>query len=91
MIQLLTSQKTLNLLFPQWQGSGTTKELYDGAMLIHKHLQAKAKAKFVRSLVTSNQTLKLEKNILGYSQILQQLSKTKEIIQDYNRDRIDAD
>ncbi len=43
MIQTTNLQKTLNLLFPQWQGSGITNELYSGAMLIHERLQDKAK------------------------------------------------
>jgi hypothetical protein len=43
MIQTSNFQKTLNLLFPQWQGSGMTKELYYGAMMIYEGLQDKAK------------------------------------------------
>ena len=35
--------KTLNLLFPQWQGSGVTNELFHGAMLIRDRLQNREK------------------------------------------------
>ena len=86
MIQTTFCQKTLNLLFPQWQGSGITNELYYGAMSIHQHLQDKAK--FVRVPVSLNSTLKLENNILGYAPILQQLSQAREIIQQHDPARL---
>lgn len=81
-----TFVKTLNLLFPQWQGSGITNEIYNGAMLIHERLQDRAK--FARVPIATDRTLELNQGILGYSQILQQLSKAKEIILAYNRDRL---
>ena len=79
------SQKTLNLLFPQWQGSGISNELYHGAMLIHDYLK---KREFERVPVSLDRTLKLENNIWGYSPILQQLSQARKIIQQRDPDRI---
>lgn len=81
-----TPLETLNLLFPQWQGSGTTNELYTGAMLLYEHLQKLAKFEFVP--VKPKQKLNVEREILGYSSILQQLSEAKKIIQTYNPSRI---
>ena len=86
MIPTTISQKTLNLLFPQWQGSGITNELYNGAMLIYERLQNRAK--FDRVPVDLDRTLKLKQDILGYSQILQQLSKAQAIIRDRDPDRL---
>ena len=80
------SQKTLNLLFPQWQGSGISNELYYGAMLIYDYL--KDRGQFARVPISLNQTLKLKNSILGYSPILQQLSQVKKIIQQYDPHRL---
>ena len=85
MIQTTIAQKTLNLLFPQWQGSGSTNEIYHGAMLIHDYLKDRG---FDRVSVSLNQTLKLKNNILGYSPLLQQLSQAKNIIEQQDPDRL---
>lgn len=77
---------TLNILFPQWQGSGTTNELYHGAMSIYKRLENQGR--FVRVSVPLNQTLTIENRILGYSPILQQLSEAREMIWQHNPDRL---
>lgn len=76
----------LNLLFPQWQGSGTTNELYSGAMLIYERFQQLAQFETVPVLPI--QELNIERNILGYSSIIQNLLSTKKIIQQYNPSRI---
>ena len=86
MIQTTISQKTLNLLFPQWQGSGIGNELYYGAMLIYDYL--KDRGQFDRVPISLNQTLKLKNNILGYSPIVQQLSQAENIIEQQNPDRL---
>lgn len=77
---------TLNILFPQWQGSGITNELYHGAMLIHDRL--KDRGRFFQVPVSLERTLTVENKILGYSPILQQLSKAREIIWQHSRDRL---
>ena len=86
MIQTTIPQKTLNLLFPQWQGSGIGNELYYGAMSIYDCLREKTQ--FDRVPISLNQTLKLKNNILGYSPIVQQLSQAKNIIEQQNPDRL---
>ena len=88
MIQITNSQKTLNLLFPQWQGSGIANELYHGAMLIRDRL--KDRERFFQVLVSLNQTLTIENRILGYSPILKQLSEARKIILQHNPDRLFA-
>lgn len=85
-MKVTNSQKTLNLLFPQWQGSGITNELYHGAMSIYKRLENQGR--FVRVSVPLNQTLTIENRILGYSPILQQLSEARKIILQHNPDRL---
>ncbi|MDJ0590891.1 MAG: arginase family protein [Pleurocapsa sp. MO_226.B13] len=77
---------SLNLLFPQWQGSGISNELYHGAMSIHDRL--KNRSWFLQVPVPLNQTLKIENNILGYFPLLQQLSEAREMILQYNPDRL---
>ena len=78
--------KTLNLLFPQWQGSGTTNELYTGAMLLYERLQNGIEFKSVS--VQPLEALKAERGILGYSQISEQLSAAHQIIQSSDPERI---
>lgn len=77
---------TLNVLFPQWQGSGIANELYHGATLIHDRL--KDRGRFFQVPVSLDRTLTIENKILGYSPILQQLSKAREMIWQHNRDRL---
>ena len=86
MIQTTNSRQTLNLLFPQWQGSGMTNELYHGVMLIHDRL--KDRGRFFQVPVSLDRTLKVENKILGYSPILQQLTKVRETIWQHNPDRL---
>lgn len=76
----------LNILFPQWQGSGIANELYHGAMLIHDRL--KDRGQFVRVPVSLDRTLTVENKILGYSLILQQLSEAREIIWQHNPEHL---
>ena len=55
-------------------------------MLLYEHLRKLAEFKSVP--VQSTQELNIEREILGYSSILQQLLKAKKIIQKYNPSRI---
>ena len=77
---------TLNILFPQWQGSGIANELYHGAMLIHDRL--KDRGQFFQVPVSMDRTLTIENKILGYSPIIQQLTKAREMIWQHNPDRL---
>ncbi|PSR16303.1 arginase [filamentous cyanobacterium CCP3] len=80
-----TSNRTLNLFFPQWQGSARL-ELYEGAKLLHKALQNKIS--FEQVPISLTYSLTTEKNIFGYSQILSQLLNACEVIQLHNPERV---
>ncbi|MBE9111496.1 arginase family protein [Nodosilinea sp. LEGE 07298] len=76
---------TLNLFFPQWQGSARF-ELYEGAKLLHEFLRNKIS--FTQIPVSLTYSLTADENILGYNQILSQLLNTCRVIQAYNPERI---
>lgn len=60
----------INLLFPQWQGSGRTKDLYYGAQHIkEKYLSG---ITFEEISVCDNDSLIIENDILGFREILKQ-------------------
>ncbi|MGB3295099.1 MAG: arginase family protein [Phormidesmis sp.] len=79
------SHSTLNLFFPQWQGSGRI-ELYEGAQLLYESLCDRLP--FTRIPTSSAYSLTLRENILGHSQILSQLSAACRIIKTHNPARI---
>jgi arginase len=76
---------TLNLFFPQWQGSARF-ELHTGAKLLHEFLQDKVS--FTQIPVSLTYSLITDENILGYSQIISQLLDACRVIQTHNPDRI---
>lgn len=76
---------TLNLFFPQWQGS-TRFEHYEGDQLLHKSLQSLIV--FTQVPVSSSYSLEEKQNILGYQQIYAQLLAAKDVIRAQNPARI---
>ncbi len=76
---------TFNLFFPQWQGSGKI-ELYEGAKLLYESLGDRTA--FTSIPVSSTYALTPNQNILGYSQILSQLSAACRIIKTHNPAKI---
>jgi arginase len=76
---------TLNLFFPQWQGSARF-ELFEGARLLYEALHNKIS--FTQIPVGLTYSLITDANILGYSQICSQLLDTCRAIQAHNPDRI---
>ena len=79
------SRETLNLFFPQWQGSARF-ELYEGAKLLYESLRNKISLTQIPTSLTYS--LVTDKNILGYSQIFSQLLDACRVIQDHNPQRI---
>jgi arginase len=77
--------ETLNLFFPQWQGSGRF-ELYEGAKLLYESLNNRIS--FTRIYTSPTYSLAADKNILGYSQIFSQLLDACRVIQAHNPERI---
>lgn len=70
--------RSLTLVFPQWQGSGKRKFLYEGARLIRDRLPDAAEYEEVN--VSLDEDIKLEKGIWGYRQINDQLKNACDII-----------
>lgn len=79
------SHETLNLFFPQWQGSARF-ELYEGAKLLHQSLHNRIS--FTQIPTSLTYSLVADKNILGYSQVLSQLLDACRVIEDHNPQRI---
>ena len=67
--------KRLNLFVPQWQDSGDTPELYDGAMALRKYLQDRIT--FIDLVVRSQSDLSRESDIQAYRVVRQQLELIK--------------
>jgi arginase len=61
----------MHLLFPQWQGSGLTNELYIGALLLKERLQDVVS--FTEIDIDESSRLEIENGVLGCSQIATQL------------------
>jgi len=72
------SQEVLNLLFPQWQGSGNTKELYFGAKEIEEHFRGKIE--FTEVDVNTTDENETQNCIYSYSSIIEHLIKANKII-----------
>lgn len=79
------SHETLNLFFPQWQGSGRL-DLYEGAKLLYKSLHDKIS--LTQIFTSPTYSLAVDENILGYSQIFSQLLDACRVIEAYNPERI---
>ncbi|MGC1309395.1 MAG: hypothetical protein WA885_19410 [Phormidesmis sp.] len=77
--------ETLKLFFPQWQGSGM-RGLCRGAHLLYEAF--KEEASFSQVPIASTYSLTVSENILGYSQILTQLSEACRIIETHDPARI---
>lgn len=69
----------LNLYFPQWQGTGNTNEIYNGAFLIRKELETEIS--FVEIMQPAIENLIVENNILGYQRIKKNLLTTSGLLQ----------
>ncbi len=67
----------LNLLFPQWQGSGPVNALYHAAMALAKHCP---QTRFTPVPVPEIETLEVSCGILGYDSILSQMTDAAKIV-----------
>ncbi|MBA2680881.1 MAG: hypothetical protein H0U76_21105, partial [Ktedonobacteraceae bacterium] len=85
----MTSKNTaedLYLLFPQWQGSGRTNELYAGAMALYQSL--KQTLPFAEVRVEPMAALQEEHDIVGYAQIIDHLQQARALLTNHNPRRI---
>jgi len=78
--------KDLKLLFPQWQGSGSTKGLFYGAKKIANHFGNRLN--FTEVPVNNQSTNETQNGIYAYSAITEQLQKAHHIIKEANPERI---
>jgi arginase len=74
------------LLFPQWQGSGYTNELYAGALLLKERLRDLVS--FTEIDLEESSMLEIENGVLGCSQIATQLLAACGKLTGANPDRI---
>ncbi|MBI4784030.1 MAG: arginase family protein [Oscillatoriophycideae cyanobacterium NC_groundwater_1537_Pr4_S-0.65um_50_18] len=79
------SGETLNLFFPQWQGSARF-ELFEGAKLLYEFLYSRVS--FTQIPTSLTYSLVTDENILGYSQIFSQFSDACKAIEAHNPERI---
>lgn len=71
-------EKHMNLFFPQWQGSGRTKELLTGAWEIRdQYINVQD---YIAVPVSEEENTEIENDILGYRDILRQLKQAKAVI-----------
>ncbi len=82
----LMNINVLNLLFPQWQGSGISNELYFGAKTIENHFSGKIK--FSEVAVSTETNVKTENGIFAYSSIVEQLNRACQIIEDGSPEKV---
>jgi arginase len=76
----------MRLLFPQWQGSGLTDELYHGALLIKDRIRDLGS--FTEIGLDESSKLQIEYGVLGCSQIAAQLRTARDKLIEANPDRI---
>ncbi len=76
----------MHLLFPQWQGSGATNELYNGALLLKERLQDLVR--FTEIDIDDSARPDVKSGVFACSQIAKQLLTAAGKINDANPDRI---
>ena len=79
--------KKLNLFVPQWQDSGASKELYDGACALKKYIE-NSNVSFEKIEISKNSELINEKNILGFKIIKTQLNNISQLLYEEKPDKI---
>lgn len=80
-----THNKNMDLLFAQWQGSGTDNILYVGAQQIKEHLND---IDFLEISVPEASRLTVENHILGYREILSQARSCALVLNKKSPERI---
>ena len=71
------SQNHLNLLFPQWQGSGPVNELFYATLQAARLCTKKT---FTQVPVTETEELDVSNGVLGYESILSQMQSAAELV-----------
>ena len=76
----------MNLVFPQWQGSGKRKYLYHGAELVRGLLPPGAS--YVEIPVSLDEDLRVEHGVFGYREIRDQLARASDAVMNARPDKI---
>ena len=80
----------LAMFIPQWQGSGITKEIYEGSYALKEVIEEEFKYIFKNICIDSKNTPEIKNNILGYDIIIKQLQKVQEILKVKGPDKVFA-
>jgi arginase len=78
--------RCLKLIFPQWQGAGEGKELYDGALEIRDCLMPGPDYEQIGVSIDTGLTVK--RGIRGYDPIVSQLKEARHLISEYKPAKI---
>jgi arginase len=78
--------RLLRLVFPQWQGSGKRKYVYEGAQLLKELLPSGVTCEEVPVGLADD--IRLEKGMWGYRQIFDQLASASDLIRKAGPDKI---
>ena len=70
----------LEMFIPQWQGSGNTKEIYEGSYAVKEVIEGQGDTTFRSIYIDSKSIPVLKNNILGYDIIINQLQKVQAIL-----------
>lgn len=84
--RVIMATRLLRLVFPQWQGSGKRKYVYDGAQLLKELLPSGSS--YAEVPVSLEDDILLEKGMWGYRQIFDQLASARDMIQKAGPDKI---
>ncbi len=84
--RITVTTRLLRLVFPQWQGSGKRKYVYEGAQLLKELLPSGVSCEEVP--VSLEDDIRLEKGMWGYRQIFDQLASARDMIRKAGPDKI---
>lgn len=79
--------KTINLFVPQWQGSGISTELYEGAVFLKEHFEQESR-QFTEIDISLDTLLQAENNILAYTTIIKQLKNVSKVLYNNSPDQV---
>ncbi|QEN06709.1 arginase family protein [Oceanispirochaeta crateris] len=75
---------------PQWQDSGHTNELYDGALALKQYFQTLSNEEIQEIQIKDHQSEKTENNVLGYSIIEDQLLEIDSLLRSHQSKKVMA-
>jgi arginase len=76
---------TINLFVPQWQGSGISAELYNGAGILKEYFEKNFR-QFCEIDISLDTPLQTDHNILAYRTIIKQLKSISTVLQNNSPD-----